>query len=121
MENTILTNLTDESTCVREEIFGPVMSLLKFKDLDEVLERANNSNYGLSSTIMTNNLDTAIKAANTLRTGEVHVNEALYMDVTTPFGGFKESGHGRENGEASLKSFTETKTVTIKRPDDCIP
>ena len=121
MENTILTNLHDDMKCIKEEVFGPVMCILKFNNLDEVIDRANNTNYGLSSSIMTSSLNTAIKASNSIRSGEVLVNSVLYYDVCTPFGGFKESGHGRENGEACLKSFTETKTVTIKRPDDCIP
>jgi aldehyde dehydrogenase (NAD+) len=105
----------------KEEIFGPVMSILKFKNVDEVIERANNHHYGLAAGIVTKNTETALKLANGLRAGTVYVNCYDVFDANTPFGGYKDSGIGRELGEAGLRNYLESKTVIIKRPDDSLP
>jgi aldehyde dehydrogenase (NAD+) len=105
----------------KEEIFGPVMSILKFKDTDEVIRRANDSEYGLGAGLVTKNIDNAIKISNALRVGTVYVNCYNVFDANTPFGGFKDSGIGRELGEHALHNYLESKTVIIKRPDDSLP
>jgi len=108
-------------TIAKEEIFGPVMSIMKFKNTDDVIQRANKSNYGLGAGVVTKSVDTALKIANGLRAGTVYVNCYDVFDANTPFGGFKDSGVGRENGEYGLRNYCETKTVIMKRPDDSLP
>jgi len=108
-------------TIAKEEIFGPVMSIMKFKDMDEVIARANNSNYGLGAGLVTKNIDNATKLVNGLRAGTVYVNCYDVFDSATPFGGFKDSGIGRELGQHGLHNYMETKTVIIKRPDGALP
>lgn len=121
IEPTVFADVNDEMTIAKEEIFGPVMSILKFKDVNEVIDRANNSHYGLAAGVVTRNIDNAIKISNGLRAGTVYVNCYNVFDANTPFGGFKDSGIGRELGEAGLKNYLESKTVIIKRPDDSLP
>lgn len=94
------------------------MSILKFKDVDEVIRRANNSMYGLGAGVVTRSVENAIKIANGLRTGTVYVNCYDVFDSNTPFGGYKDSGIGRELGEAGLKAYMEQKTVIIRRPEN---
>jgi aldehyde dehydrogenase (NAD+) len=89
-------------TIAKEEIFGPVMSIMKFKTVDEVIKRANNSHYGLGAGVVTPNIDAALKISNGIRAGTVYVNCYDVFDANTPFGGFKDSGLGRELGEAGL-------------------
>lgn len=108
-------------TIAKEEIFGPVMSIIKFKTIDDVIERANNSQYGLGAGIVTKNIDNALKLSNGLRAGTVYVNCYDVFDANTPFGGFKDSGIGRELGPHGLKGYLESKTVIIKRPNDSLP
>ena len=98
----------------KDEIFGPVVSVLPFKDIDDVIQRANNTNYGLAAAVWTKNIDKAHLYAREVKAGTVWVNCYHVVDTTTPFGGFKKSGQGRENGEAALDHYTEMKTVTIK-------
>jgi aldehyde dehydrogenase (NAD+) len=98
----------------REEIFGPVMSILKFHDLDEVVQRANNTNYGLVAGVWTRDISKAHAIASSVRAGTVWVNCYDVFDAAAPFGGFKQSGIGREMGEYGLHQYTEVKTVTIK-------
>ena len=121
VEPTVFADVKDDMTIAKEEIFGPVMSIMKFKTVDEVIQRANNSNYGLGAGIVTKNIDNAIKISNALRAGTVYVNSYDVFDANTPFGGYKDSGIGRELGEYGLKNYLETKTVIIKRPDDSLP
>jgi len=105
-------------TIAKEEIFGPVMSIMKFKTRDEVIKRANASNYGLAAGVVTRSLDNAIAISNGLRAGTVWVNCYDVFQANLPFGGFRDSGIGRELGFEGIKNYIETKTVTIKRPDD---
>ena len=101
-------------TIAREEIFGPVMSIIKFKTIEEAIKRANNTRYGLVSGVVTQSLDSAVKVSNAMQSGQVFVNCWAAMQPSTPFGGFKESGFGRELGQKSLDGYLETKTVIIK-------
>ncbi len=114
VEPTIFDDVRDDMTIAKDEIFGPVVSVLPFKSLDEVIERANRTHYGLAAAIWTKDIDKAHTYAREVKAGTVWVNCYHVVDTTTPFGGFKMSGLGRENGEAALEHYTETKTVTIK-------
>jgi aldehyde dehydrogenase (NAD+) len=98
----------------REEIFGPVMSILKFHHLDEVIERANKTTYGLAAAVWTRDISKAHAIANSVKAGTVWVNCFDVFDAAAPFGGFKQSGIGREMGEYGLHEYTEVKTVTLK-------
>lgn len=86
-------------TIAKEEIFGPVMNILKFKTIDEVIERANNTEYGLVSGVFSKDMGNILEISNALRTGQVWVNTWMALNTTTPFGGFKNSGIGRELGQ----------------------
>jgi aldehyde dehydrogenase (NAD+) len=114
IQPTIFDNVKDDMAIARDEIFGPVVSVLPFSGVDEVVKRANNTTYGLAAAIWTKNIDKAHLFAKQVKAGTVWVNCYHVVDTTTPFGGFKMSGQGRENGEAALEHYTETKTVTIK-------
>jgi aldehyde dehydrogenase (NAD+) len=114
VEPTIFDGVKDDMAIAKDEIFGPVVTVLPFKGMDEVIERANNTYYGLAAAIWTKDIDKAHRFAREVKAGTVWVNCYHVVDTTTPFGGFKMSGQGRENGEAALEHYTETKTVTIK-------
>ncbi|CAO4371754.1 unnamed protein product [Caenorhabditis nigoni] len=113
---TIFANVKDEMTIAQEEIFGPVMSIIRFDSMEELVEKANNTIYGLAAGVMTKDIDKALHIANTTRAGSVWVNCYDVFDAAAPFGGFKQSGIGRELGEYGLEAYTEVKTVTIKVP-----
>jgi aldehyde dehydrogenase (NAD+) len=114
VEPTIFDGVKDDMAIAKDEIFGPVVSVLPFKDVDEVIQRANSTYYGLAAAVWTKNIDKAHLYAKHVKAGTVWVNCYHVVDTTTPFGGFKMSGQGRENGEAALEHYTELKTVTIK-------
>lgn len=116
IEPTVFADVKDNMRIAREEIFGPVMQILKFKTFDEALERANDSSFGLAAGVVTNNLNTALMFIQGAKGGSVWVNTWDAVSPQTPFGGFKQSGHGRELGEDSLKEYVEVKTCTIKIP-----
>lgn len=111
---TIFDNVKDEMSIAKDEIFGPVVSVLPFSDVDEMLERANNTFYGLASGVFTKNIDKAHLFAKHVKAGTVWVNCYHVIDGPTPFGGYKQSGTGREFGTAAIELYTELKTVTIK-------
>ena len=111
---TVFADVQDHMKIAQEEIFGPVMSIIKFKDIDELVERANNTMYGLAAGVWTQDLSKAHTLAHRLRAGTVWVNCYDVFDAAAPFGGFKQSGIGRELGEYGLEQYTEIKTVTIK-------
>lgn len=121
IEPTVFSDVTDDMVIAKEEIFGPVMSIMKFKDIDEVIRRANNSQYGLGAGVVTKSVDNALKIANGLRAGTVYVNCYDVFDANTPFGGFKDSGIGRELGQNGLRNYLESKTVIMRRPEDSLP
>jgi aldehyde dehydrogenase (NAD+) len=114
VEPTIFDDVKDDMAIAKDEIFGPVVSVLPFKGVDEVIQRANNTTYGLAAAIWTKDIDKAHLFAKQVKAGTVWVNCYHIVDTTTPFGGFKMSGQGRENGEAALEHYTEVKTVTVK-------
>ncbi|WP_338452575.1 aldehyde dehydrogenase family protein [Niallia oryzisoli] len=110
---TIFADVRDEMTIAKEEIFGPVISAMPYDDLDELLNRANHSDFGLAAGVWTNNLKNAHYIANNLRAGTVWVNCYNVFDAASPFGGFKQSGIGREMGSYALENYTEVKSVWI--------
>src|SRR5271168_141790 len=114
IEPTVFADVTDNMTIAQEEIFGPVMSILKFKSIEEVAARANNTAYGLAAAVWTKDISKAHAIADSVRAGTVWVNCYDVFDAGAPFGGFKQSGIGRELGEYGLQQYTEVKTVTIK-------
>ncbi len=114
IEPTVFADVQDNMKIAQEEIFGPVMTILKFKDLDEVVERANKTMYGLAAAVWTKDITKAHAIADSVRAGTVWVNCYDVFDAGAPFGGYKQSGIGRELGEYGLANYTEVKTVTIK-------
>ena len=121
VENTVFTDVTDDMSISREEIFGPVMTVVKFKTVDEVIKRANDTPYGLSAGLVTNDINNIMKITNALKAGYMFVNSYHVFRENLPFGGFKQSGVGRENGQAGIHGYLEEKTVIIKRPNDSLP
>jgi aldehyde dehydrogenase (NAD+) len=113
VEPTVFSDVQDDMKIAQEEIFGPVMSIIKFKTLDEVIERANNTFYGLAAGIWTRDIGKAHTLAHHVRAGTVWLNCYHAFDTAAPFGGFKQSGMGRELGEYGLQQYTEIKTVTV--------
>jgi len=113
IEPTIFENVTDNMSIAQDEIFGPVMSVLKFRDWEDLITRANRTFYGLAAAVWTSNVTKAHDFARRVRAGTIWVNCYDVFDAAAPFGGFKMSGQGRELGEDGLRAYTETKTVTI--------
>ncbi len=110
---TIFSEVKDEMTIAREEIFGPVLQVLRFKDVEEVVRRANTTDYGLAAAVWTRDIAKAHSIAARIRAGTVWVNCYDVFDAAAPFGGVKSSGMGRELGEKSLDNYLELKTVTV--------
>ena len=107
---TIFANVTNDMTIAREEVFGPVLSILKYESEEEAIEIANDTVYGLSGYVQSGDINHARDVASRLRTGNVHLNGAG-ADLNAPFGGYKQSGNGREWGELGFEDFLETKAV----------
>ncbi len=114
IEPTVFTDVDNQMNIAQSEIFGPVMSIIKFKDINEVISKANNTKYGLAAGIWTKDINKAHQVAHCLRAGTVWVNCYDAIDSAAPFGGFKQSGIGRELGEEGLLAYTEVKTITVK-------
>src|SRR5699024_2548137 len=115
VEPTIFADVEDDMTIAREEMFGPVMSVFVFDDVEEVIERANDSEYGLAASVWTENIRTGHYIAGKLQAGTVWVNDFGLELETMPFGGYKKSGVGREmGGEYGLANYTEVKSVLVK-------
>jgi aldehyde dehydrogenase (NAD+) len=111
---TIFSNVTPDMKIMREEIFGPVCAIAKFKDEEEVIHLAHDTQYGLAAAIHTKDLARAIRISNKLKAGTVWVNCYNMLHHAIPFGGYKESGIGRELGEAALANYTQNKSVAIR-------
>uniref|UniRef100_A0A8V1A6U6 aldehyde dehydrogenase (NAD(+)) n=1 Tax=Gallus gallus TaxID=9031 RepID=A0A8V1A6U6_CHICK len=116
VQPTVFGDVQDNMTIAREEIFGPVMQIMKFKTIEEIIERANNSKYGLAAAVFTKDIDKANYVSQALRAGTVWVNCYNVFGAQAPFGGYKASGNGRELGEYGLEAYLEVKNVTIKIP-----
>lgn len=110
---TILADAGPDMRVVREEIFGPVLSALRWTDPEELVRQANDSDFGLSAGIWTNDIKQAHRLAEAIKAGTVWVNCFNMVDPATPFGGFKQSGWGREHGRASMELYSETKSVWV--------
>eukprot|EP00794_Sanderia_malayensis_P020443 gene20443-22459_t len=113
---TVFSDVQDGMRIAKEEIFGPVQQIIKFKDVEEVIERANQTHYGLAAGVLTKDIDKAMTIANSIQAGSVWINCYDYCLPQSPFGGFKQSGQGRELGEYALHEYTEIKTVTMQIP-----
>ncbi|KAL8161585.1 hypothetical protein V2J09_013074 [Rumex salicifolius] len=111
IQPTVFSNVKDSMMIATDEIFGPVQSILKFKEIDEVIERANASRYGLAAGVFTKDIDTANTLTRALRVGTVWVNCFDVFDAAIPFGGYKMSGQGREKGIYSLQNYLQVKSV----------
>lgn len=116
IEPTVFKDVQDHHTIAKEEIFGPVMQIIRFDDVNELIARANSTYYGLAAAVMTRDLDKANHFIQGVRAGTVWVNCYDVFSATTPFGGYKMSGIGRELGQYGLDNYTEVKTVTMKVP-----
>ena len=114
MQPTVFAHVQDNMKIAREEIFGPVMSVIPFKTVDEVITRANQTKYGLAAAVWTRDIKRALAVSNGIRAGTVWVNCYNVLDTRAPFGGFKQSGIGRELGEYGLEQYTAVKTVIAK-------
>src|SRR5271155_5067894 len=114
IQPTVFADVQDDMKIAQEEIFGPVMSIIPFKNVDEVVARANRTEYGLAAAVWTRDIKKAHSIADNIRAGTVWVNCYNVLDPRAPFGGFKQSGIGRELGEYGLQQYTEVKTVTVK-------
>lgn len=113
VEPTVFGDVTEDMKIVKEEIFGPVITVHKFKDADEAVKLANNSQYGLAAGIQTSNINTAIDVSRRVKAGTVWVNTYNDFHQMVPFGGFGASGIGREMGKEVLENYTQTKAVRI--------
>uniref|UniRef100_A0A8C7GEB2 Aldehyde dehydrogenase 9 family, member A1a, tandem duplicate 1 n=1 Tax=Oncorhynchus kisutch TaxID=8019 RepID=A0A8C7GEB2_ONCKI len=117
MSPCVLDNCTDDMTCVKEEIFGPVMSVMPFDTEEEVLKRANNTTFGLASGVFTRDISRAHRVAENLQAGTCFINNYNISPVEVPFGGYKQSGFGRENGQVTIEYYSQLKTVVVEMGD----
>ncbi len=107
---TVFADVSNDMTIAREEIFGPVLSIIPYEDEDDAIRIANDTPYGLSGYVSSGDLERARRVASKMRTGMVHINGA-WLDSAAPFGGFKQSGNGREWGAHGIDEFLELKSV----------
>ena len=113
LEPTVFDGVTEAMNIAQEEVFGPVLSVMKFSSDEEALRIANGTEYGLVAGVFTRDLDRATAAAQKLRAGQIYVNEWFAGGVETPFGGFGKSGYGREKGREALYNYVQTKNIGI--------
>ena len=114
LEPTVFDQITPEMAIAREEVFGPVLSVLKFTGDDEAIAIANSTDYGLVGGVFTRDLDRATRVARRMRAGQIFVNEWYAGGVETPFGGYGKSGYGREKGREALWNYVQTKNIAIR-------
>lgn len=114
VEPTIFKDTPDGSRIVQEEVFGPVVTVKTFKTEEEAIEVANNTVFGLSACVYTENISRALRVSQAIEAGTVAVNDWYFPAPDTPFGGFKQSGYGREGGLEGLSDYLQTKTIQIK-------
>jgi phenylacetaldehyde dehydrogenase len=111
---TIFTDVTNDMRLAREEIFGPVAAVIPFTEEDDVIRQANDTTYGLGAAVWTQNVGRAHRVGHALQAGTVWVNTYGELDVTSPFGGYKQSGLGKELGAQSMDGYTQIKTVVVR-------
>ncbi len=110
---TLFDGVRNDMTIAREEIFGPVLSVLAFDTVEEAIQQANQTIYGLQAGVWTRDINKAHRIARALRAGTVHVNQYDEDDITVPFGGYKQSGNGRDKSLHAMDKYTELKTTWI--------
>src|SRR5690606_33439787 len=113
VEPTLFADVDPDSTLAQEEIFGPVLCAIPFEDDADAVRIANRSSYGLSGSVHSGDLDRALAVARRVRTGTFSVNGAQWFHVDNPFGGYKQSGVGRENGRIGFEEYLETKLIAV--------
>lgn len=111
---TVIVDVSNETTIVREEVFGPVLAVMTFRDEDEVIGLANDSDFGLAAGIWTNDIRRAHRVSRAVNVGTVWINAYRSVSYNTPFGGFKQSGHGKDNGIEAVDGFVNTKVVWVE-------
>src|SRR5204863_8946614 len=113
LQPTVFADVTPQMMIAREEIFGPVLAAIDFADVDEAIARANDSSYGLAAAVWTRDIRKAHYVARRLQAGTVWINTYNVYDTAAPFGGYKQSGFGREMGMHALESYTQVKSVWV--------
>ena len=113
VEPTLFADVDPKSTLAQEEVFGPVLAVIPFEDDDDAVRIANDSIYGLSGAVTSASEERALAVARRIRTGTLGVNGAMWFAVDTPFGGYRQSGVGRENGIAGFEEYLETKVIGL--------
>ena len=114
VEPTVFDGVRNDMKIAREEIFGPVLAVIRFEDEAEAVRMANDSAYGLQASVWSDNINRAHRVARALRAGTVHVNQYDEDDITVPFGGYKQSGNGRDKSLHAFDKYTELKTTWIR-------
>jgi len=113
VEPTLFADVAPDSTIAQEEIFGPVLAVIPYENDDDAVRIANNSRYGLSGAVQSKSLDRAMAVAKRIRTGTMSVNGGMWFGPDTPFGGYRQSGIGREHGVEGFSEYLETKAIGL--------